>query len=91
LPERPAERPAGTVFELMNGFTQRPLEITDRDGLIEQRRIFSARAAFMSGAMAQCLGRFEGSAAARANTSLNLGKIGPAASTEMGNAGVIDG
>ena len=55
LAERFPKRAAGTVFELVDCLPQRPLELSDRQGLVKHLRSLSAFAAPMLGAVKQRL------------------------------------
>lgn len=90
LAEGPPQRSAGPVLELVDRFPERTFELSDRQGLVEQRRFLSACPAFKLGAVAQSFRRFKGSAAARADRPAENGKIPPAGRAKIRDGGITD-
>jgi hypothetical protein len=88
--KRSSKRSARPVFELVHSLAQRALKRSDRQRLIEQRRLPPACKAHMLGTAAQRLGRIKRSAAARAQGPLNGGEVRPAGGTEKRDVGIAD-
>ena len=80
-----SERKARPVLELVNGFPERPLEMSDGQRLIILRGPLPARAAFVFRTCGERLRRLEGPAASRTGLPLDERKIGPAISAEKGD------